>query len=125
MNSTLSRTPDRAVAEMATDGQESYARHVNPEWVKLVNLLQMNLHYTRCRGAELETAEGRTILDYLSGYCVHNTGHNHPYIVQQLVEELQKDGPGMLQSNVVESAGELAEALCTRAGGKVSKAFFC
>jgi ornithine--oxo-acid transaminase len=93
--------------------------------VKLVNLLQMNLHYTRCTGAKLETAEGRTILDFLSGYCVHNTGHNHPYIVQQLIRELQSDGPGMLQSNIVERAGELAEALCTRAGGKVSKTFFC
>jgi ornithine--oxo-acid transaminase len=43
-----------------------------------------NLRYTRCTGAELETAEGRTILDFLSGYCVQNSGHNHPYIVQQI-----------------------------------------
>jgi acetylornithine/succinyldiaminopimelate/putrescine aminotransferase len=43
-----------------------------------------NLRYTRCTGAELETAEGRTILDFLYGYCVHNSGHNHPYIVQQI-----------------------------------------
>jgi ornithine--oxo-acid transaminase len=125
MNSTLSKIPAPPVGKLAPDRQDSYALHVNPEWAKLVNLLQMNLHYTRCTGAELETAEGRTILDFLSGYCVHNTGHNHPYIVQQLIQELQSDGPGMLQSNIVESAGELAEALCTRAGGKVSKAFFC
>jgi ornithine--oxo-acid transaminase len=125
MNSTLSKIPAPQVGKLAPDRQDSYALHVNPEWVKLVNLLQMNLRYTRCTGAELETVEGRTILDFLSGYCVHNTGHNHPYIVQQLIRELQSDGPGMLQSNIVENAGELAEALCTRAGGKVSKAFFC
>ncbi len=111
--------------DSCSDGQQTYAQHVNPEWVKLVDLLQMNLHYTRCRGAELETAEGRTILDFLSGYCVHNTGHNHPYIVEQLMTELRQEGPGMLQSNIVESAGRLAEALCRRAGGRVSKAFFC
>lgn len=125
MNSTPLKISDRPVGAAAHNGQESYARHVNTEWSKLVNLLQMNLHYTRCSGAELKTAEGRTILDFLSGYCVHNTGHNHPYIVRQLVEELRTDGPGMLQSNIVESAGTLAEALCKRAGGKVSKAFFC
>lgn len=105
--------------------QENYARHVNPEWAKLVNVLRMDLHYTRCHGAELETAEGRTILDFLSGYCVHNTGHNHPYIVQEVVSELLREGPGMLQSNIVESAGALAESLCRRAGGSVAKAFFC
>ncbi|MBN9614588.1 MAG: aspartate aminotransferase family protein [Acidobacteriales bacterium 59-55] len=125
MNSRPPKHLNRQADAVAPNGQESYARHVNPEWAKLANLLQMNLHYTRCTGAELETAEGRTILDFLSGYCVHNTGHNHPYIVQQLIDELQAEGPAMLQSNIVESAGTLAEALCKRAGGKVSKAFFC
>lgn len=125
MNSTSPAVPIQPIGAIADRGQELYARHVNPAWAKLVNLLQMNLHYTRCRGAELETVEGHTILDFLSGYCVHNTGHNHPYIVQQVIEELQSDGPGMLQSNIVESAGKLAEALCRHAGGKVSKVFFC
>src|SRR5581483_3183533 len=33
--------------------------------------------------------------------------------------------PAMLQSNVVENAGVLAQTLCAYADGKVSKAFFC
>ncbi|MHB1701863.1 MAG: aspartate aminotransferase family protein [Acidobacteriaceae bacterium] len=113
------------IAEHQQAAQQTYARHVNPEWAKLVGVLQMDLHYTRCYGAELETTEGRTILDFLSGYCVHNTGHNHPHIVQQVAAELLREGPGMLQTGIVESAGELAESLCRRAGGKVEKAFFC
>ncbi len=125
MSLTLLKDPTVETGQAPSDGQKSYAQHVNPEWVKLVDILQMNLHYTRCHGAELETAEGRTILDFLSGYCVHNTGHNHPYIVEQLMMELQQEGAGMLQSNIVESAGRLAEVLCKRAGGRVSKAFFC
>ena len=116
---------DSPVEDIAPDVTESYGHHVNPAWARLVNILGMNLRYTRCSGVELETTDGRTILDYLSGYCVHNTGHNHPYIVQELVRELQSNGPSMLQSNIVESAAELAEALCKRAGGKVTKAFFC
>jgi 4-aminobutyrate aminotransferase-like enzyme len=113
MNSTLSNTPATPVGKLAPAPQDSYALHVNPEWMKLINLLQMNLHFTRCTGAELETAEGRTILDFLSGNCVHNTGHNHPYIVRQPIQELQSDGPGMLQSNIVESAGaRSARNLC-------------
>jgi len=105
-------------------GALAYTQHVNPQWVKLLALLEMDVSYERCEGTELFTADGRRILDFLSGYCVHNTGHNHPEIVSALVEELQKSGPVMLQSNVPHLAGELAERLCHLAGGKLSKVFF-
>ena len=84
----------------------------------------MNAQYVRCEGGELTTAEGRTILDFLSGYCVHNIGHNHPYVIEQLRDELLRRGPAMLQSHVPELAGQLAKRLCQMAGGKVRKAFF-
>jgi ornithine--oxo-acid transaminase len=35
----------------------------------------MNVRYDRCLGVELFTEDGRRILDFLSGYCVHNVGH--------------------------------------------------
>jgi ornithine--oxo-acid transaminase len=110
------------IAELiATD---AYAEHVNPQWVKLLNLLEMNVSYERCEGAELFTADGRRILDFLSGYCVHNAGHNHPAIINALKNELDRSGPVMLQSNVAELAGELAERLCKLAGGGLTKVFF-
>jgi len=102
-----------------------YAAHVNPQWVHLLDLLQMNVRYRRCAGVELLAEDGRRILDFLSGYCVHNTGHNHPAIVEALREELSASGPAMLQSHVPESAGELAERLTTLAGGRLARAFFC
>ena len=101
-----------------------YSQHVNPQWVRLLDLLEMNVRYERCLGGELFTAEGRRILDFLSGYCVHNVGHNHPAVIAAIREELESCGPGMLQSHVAERAGELAEQLCRRAGGRLSKAFF-
>lgn len=97
---------------------------MNPQWVRLLELLQMNAQYTRCEGVELTTAEGRVIADFLSGYCVHNTGHNHPYIVNQLIDELCRRGPAMLQSHIPDLAGELAKRLCGLAGGKLRKVFF-
>jgi len=103
---------------------EAYCDHVNPQWVKLLRLLEMNLSYERCMGAELFTQDGLRILDFLSGYCVHNAGHNHPAIVSALKEELDRSGPVMLQSNASELAGELAERLCHLAGGGLSKVFF-
>lgn len=101
-----------------------YITYVNPRWAALLNLLQMNVKYDRCFGTELFTADGRRILDYLSGYCVHNIGHNHPYVIQALKDEMDRCGPGMLQSHVPELAGELARRLCSLAGGQLRKAYF-
>lgn len=102
----------------------SYNAHVNPQWVRLLDLLEMNLHYERCIGSELFDSGGRRILDFLSGYCVHNLGHNHPAVIAALQEELGRFGPAMVQSHVPELAGELAERLCRLAGGNLSKVFF-
>ena len=121
MHQSFGRLPMPIAERLATD---SYADHVNPHWVKLLNLLEMNLSYGRCDGTELFTTDGLRILDFLSGYCVHNAGHNHPAIVAALKDELDKSGPVMLQSNVPELAGELAERLCKLAGGRLSKVFF-
>jgi ornithine--oxo-acid transaminase len=101
-----------------------YAQHVNPQWVRLLGLLEMDVRYERCVGAELFTADGRRIVDFLSGYCVHNVGHNHPDVVEALQRELARCGPAMIQTHVADLAGELAERLCERAGGRLSKAFF-
>ncbi len=114
-----------AATSAALAAETSYLEHVNPQWVRLLNVLQMNVRYTRCTGDELFTEDGRRIVDFLSGYCVHNAGHNHPGIVGALHEELDRQGPAMLQSHVSDLAGELAAKLCACAGGRMTKAFFC
>src|ERR1700681_2318244 len=102
----------------------NYNDYVNPQWVSLLNLLGMNVEYERCFGCELFTKDGRRVLDFLSGYCVHNTGHNHPYIIQALKDEMDRCGPAMLQSHVPEIAGDLARRLCELAGGGLEKVCF-
>ena len=87
--------------------------------------LGMNVRYASCLGSELFTEDGRRILDFNSGYCVHNVGHNHPGVVRAIKAELDRNGPAMLQGHVPELAGELAQRLCAQAGGRLSKAFFC
>jgi ornithine--oxo-acid transaminase len=114
-----------ALPASKTAFDHSYESFVNPQWVRLLDLLQMNVRYSRCEGADLFAENGRRYLDFLSGYCVHNTGHNHPEIVSALQDELGRSGPAMLQSHVPELAGELAAKLCARAGGRISKVFFC
>jgi ornithine--oxo-acid transaminase len=101
-----------------------YSQNVNPQWARLLSVLELSVRYEHCLGAELFTADGRRILDFLSGYCVHNAGHNHPDILSAVTDELQKCGAVMLQSHIPELAGELAEHLCKRAGGRLAKVFF-
>ena len=91
----------------------------------MLSVLGMNVRYTSCSGSELFTSTGRSIIDFLSGYCVHNAGHNHPEIIAAVKEELDRRGPAMLQSHVPELAGELAARLCRSAGGNLSKVLFC
>jgi ornithine--oxo-acid transaminase len=105
-------------------GTAAYAAHVNPQWVRLLDVLGLNVDYTHCEGSELVTADGRRIHDFNAGYCVHNVGHNHPDVVQALVDELGRRGPAMLQGHVPALAGELAARLCGCAGGRLTKAFF-
>ncbi len=78
--------------------------------MRVLDALQMNVRYRRCAGVELHAEDGRRFLDFLSGYCVHNTGHNHPAIVSALHRELDRQGPAMLENHVSEHAGELASA---------------
>ena len=59
-------------AKRVADHETLYEKYVNPQWSRLLDVLQMNVEYARCVGAELHTAEGRRILDFISGYCVHN-----------------------------------------------------
>src|SRR5258707_7261123 len=111
--STLATAPGSASAE------SGYSEHVNPQWVRLLSLLEMNVRYTRCAGAELFTTDGRRILDFLSGYCVHNLGHNHPRVVAALHDELDRSGPAMLQSHVPELAGGFGAGRCLLASGRL------
>jgi len=112
------------MSTVSVPATSSYSEYVNPRWEELLNLLGMNVRYERCLGVELFTDDGRRILDFLSGFCVHNTGHNHPAIVRAIKEELDRSGPAMLQTDVPELAGELARRLCALAGGGLSKVYF-
>jgi ornithine--oxo-acid transaminase len=84
----------------------------------------MNVQYERCTASELFTVDGRRVLDFLSGYCVHNAGHNHPAIITALKEELDRSGPAMLQSHVPQLAAQLAQRLTQLAGGQLRRVFF-
>lgn len=112
------------MSSTVASGKSLYADHVNPQWARLLDVLQLNADYDYTSGCELFTRDGRRILDFLCGYCVYNIGHNHPAVIAALHDELDKRGPAMLQSHVPELAGELAAQLCELAGGRFRRVYF-
>jgi ornithine--oxo-acid transaminase len=113
-----------SAAATTIDPIQAYINHVNPQWARLLSLVQMQADYGLCWGAELHTAGGDVILDFQSGSCVHNAGHNHPAIIEALYAELDRRGPVKFESHVPDLAGEPARRLCQPAKGKLEKAFF-
>lgn len=101
-----------------------YSGHVNKQWVKLLDIMGMNVTYSKCIGTRLWTDDGKCIRDFLSGYCVQNLGHNHPVIAERIKSEIDSKSPMILQSLVPRYAGELAFRLCELAGGGLTHAYF-
>jgi len=101
-----------------------YAQKVNKQWVKFLRLLDMNVNYTRCIGTKLHTEAGDCYTDFLSGYCVQNLGHNNPDVANALRDELDRQGPLILQSLVPHHAALLAERLTALAGGRLERLTF-
>jgi ornithine--oxo-acid transaminase len=97
---------------------ELAARHVNPTFVRVLQLIGLDKNYTRAEGCYLYDADGHRYLDCLSGYCVFNVGHNHPTVRQALADALAQNWPNMLQMDVSPLAGALAKELtrCAPAG---------
>src|ERR1700693_3195790 len=110
------------VEPVSTDSR--YSQRVNPQWARLLNLLELSVSYERCSGTELFTRGVRRILDFLPGYCVHNVGHNHPDVLAAVTDELQKCGAVMLQSHVPELAGEAGHTHCHHARGRPLQRIF-
>jgi len=101
-----------------------YAGLVNKQWVRLLDMLGMNVRYTKCLGTKLWTDTGDCYTDFLSGYSVQNVGHNHPDVAKALVAELALQSPLIVQNLVPPHAGVLASKLCYLAGGRLTRANF-
>lgn len=45
-------------AKRVADHETLYEKYVNPQWSRLLDVLQMNVEYARCVGAELHSPKG-------------------------------------------------------------------
>lgn len=111
---------------MAFDAGQAFTQHLpgkldlararfNPALADALHILGFDRTYTRASGCYVYDVDGNRYLDFLSGFRVHNLGHNHPVVRQALADALGHEWPNMLQADVSPLAGALAQELVRRA----------
>jgi ornithine--oxo-acid transaminase len=113
------------IAEILADGPfASYARSVNPQFVRLLRAIGFDRRWVRAEGAYLYDAEGNRFLDMLGGYGMFNVGRNNPRVREALVETLSLETPGSVQLGVDALPGALADELLKRLPDRLGKILF-
>lgn len=72
----------------AGDVRDTYARHVNPTFTKLLGLLGYGRVWTKGEGTRVFDDAGKAYVDFLAGFGATNLGHNHPGLVRALTDAL-------------------------------------
>jgi putrescine aminotransferase len=90
-----------------------YARHVNPAFVELLNVLGYGRLYSRALDVWVWDHAGTKYLDCLAGFGSINLGHNHPRLAARLTAFLQAEAPNHFHIGPSPYMAELATQLAT------------
>src|SRR3954468_16376249 len=113
------------VATRLGENYQLHERHLNATLVAVQRIIGFDQVYERAEGAYLYDREGRSYLDFLSGYSVYNIGRNHPTVKQAIRDALDLDLPNMVQMDCSLLSGLLAEALLKKLPAHLDAVFFC
>jgi ornithine--oxo-acid transaminase len=103
--------------ERRGQGAALWARHLNPQFPRVLRSIGLDRDYERASGSWLYDADGRRYLDLLSGFGVFGVGRNHPVVADALRAVLAADLADLVQMDTPLLAGLLAERLLAKAPG--------
>src|SRR5919197_4406521 len=95
--------------ERAGEAETLHARHMNPQFVRVLRAIGFDRTWVSGEGAHLVDAEGERYLDLLSGYGVFALGRNPPAVREQLIRMLEAGTASLPQLGVTVLPGVLAE----------------
>jgi putrescine aminotransferase len=72
---------------------EKYSRHVSAQYVEFLRRQGLALDIERAEQATVFDRDGKRYIDCIAGYGNLNVGHNHPRVVDAVVEELRSPRP--------------------------------
>ena len=112
------------VKNRLADTYDLHRRYVNPQFVRVLEVIGFNRNYVSAKGARITDEKGRQVLDFLAGFGVFNIGRNHALVARVLQDMLNCSGPSLVQMDVGIISGLLAEALTHIAPGDLNAVFF-
>ncbi len=112
------------IEERLDETYDLHRRYINPQFVRVLEIIGFNRNYISAKGARLTDVNGQEVLDFLSGFGVFNIGRNHPLVAQVLHAMLDRDPPNMVQMDVGGISGLLAETLVGLAPQNLDAVFF-
>lgn len=101
-----------------------YARHMNPQLVRVLKTIGFDRPYVRAEGAYLIDRDGHRYLDMLSGYGVFSMGRAHPTIKAALHAAIDADLPNMIQMDAPLPAALLAQKITSLMPEPLEMVFF-
>jgi len=107
-----------------SDPFESYARTVNPQFVRVLRTIGFDRRWARGEGAYLWDDTGARYLDFFGGYGMFNLGRNNHAVRDVLLEALQLETPGSVQMGVNALSGALADEILKRLPKRLGKVLF-
>jgi ornithine--oxo-acid transaminase len=126
LKTTVSQAMDilSTVRERHAETYDLHKRYINPQFVRVLEVIGFNRNYVSSKGSWLIDAEGREVLDFLAGFGVFNIGRNHPLVAQVLHQMLDSDPANMVQMDLGGISGMLAETLAKITPGDLDAVFF-
>jgi ornithine--oxo-acid transaminase len=101
-----------------------HRRYVNPQMVRVLEVLGFDRDYVSGEGAYLVDRGGQRVLDFLSGFGVFNIGRNHPQVKRILHDLLDLNTANLVQMDLGLLSGLLAEALAQVTPAGLDAVFF-
>ncbi|WP_432737574.1 aspartate aminotransferase family protein [Maridesulfovibrio sp. FT414] len=114
----------RKYKERIAEVYDLHRKYVNPQFVRVLEVIGYNRNYVSAEGAYLTDPNGVKVLDFLSGFGVYNIGRNHPHVAQVLHETIDAKTASLVQMDIGVLSGMLAEKLAQIAPGDLDAVFF-
>jgi acetylornithine/succinyldiaminopimelate/putrescine aminotransferase/predicted amino acid dehydrogenase len=113
----------------AREPYESYFTFVKPGLRTWLELLSLDVTYTKATGDRLTYADpaGREVevLDLIGGFGACLLGHNHPEVLEVVEEHMRSLRPVLVQGSRQMEAGRLAARLSALLGCRTGKSYVC
>ncbi len=123
MENASTETTSTEAASKETDIAR-YARTMNPYWVDVLAMLQLDRPWREARGCMLIDDAGREYLDATSGFGTATLGHRSPAVEKALIDHLQAPGVSISTFGWSSEASKVADTLLRLADADFDKVQF-